>query len=361
MAHKDYYQTLGVSKSASKDEIKKAFRTLAHKYHPDKGGDAEKFKEVNEAYSVLSDEKKKAQYDQFGSADAGAGFGGGNPFGGGFGGFDFSGFQQGGQGGGFEFDIGDLFGDMFGGGRQTRAPRGSDIQVDLELSFEDAVFGKEHTFTLNKTSVCEHCGGDGAEKGSELLKCSTCDGKGKVKEIKSTIFGQFESASVCHTCHGKGKVPKVKCSVCKGHGVHRKPTEIKVKIPAGINAGEMVRLSGGGEAIEGGVSGDLYIRMHVKKHPVFTKVGENLLMDKKIKLTDALLGATYTVATLDGDISLKIPEGVTHGEVLKVKGKGVPYDGSRRGDILVRVLIDMPHKLSKNARKAIEDLKKEGL
>lgn len=358
---KDYYQTLGISKNASKDEIKKAFRTLAHKYHPDKGGDAEKFKEINEAYGVLSDDKKKASYDQYGSADAGAGFGGGNPFGGGgFGGFDFSGFQQGGQGGGFEFDMSDLFGDMFGGGKQSRAPRGSDIQVDLELSFEDAVFGKEHTFTLNKASVCEHCGGNGAEKGSELLKCSTCDGKGKVKEIKSTIFGQFESASTCPTCHGKGKVPKVKCSVCKGHGVHRKPTEIKVKIPAGINAGEMVRLSGGGEAIEGGASGDLYIRIQIKKHPVFKKEGLNLTMQKKIKLTDALLGADFDIETLDGILTLKIPEGIQYGEVLKIKGKGVPYDGLKRGDILVTVLFDTP-KLSRNARKIIEELKKEGL
>lgn len=360
---KDYYHILGVQKGASKDEIKKAFRTLAHKYHPDKGGDAEKFKEINEAYGVLSDEKKKASYDQYGSADAGAGFGGGSPFGGqgGFGGFDFSGFQQGGQGGSFEFDMGDLFGDMFGGGRQTRTPRGSDIQVDLELSFEDAVFGKEHTFTLNKTSTCDHCGGNGAEKGSELTKCSTCDGKGKVKEIKSTIFGQFESASICNTCHGKGKVPKVKCSVCKGHGVHRKPTEIKVKIPAGINAGEMVRLSGGGEAVEGGTPGDLYIRMHIKKHAYFSKVDHNLVMNKKIKLTDALLGTSYDIVTLDGTISLKIPEGIQHGEILKIKGKGVPYDGSRRGDILVHILIDIPHKLSKNAKKAIEELRTEGL
>ncbi|MHB1316398.1 MAG: molecular chaperone DnaJ [Minisyncoccota bacterium] len=365
MANKDYYQILGVSKSASKDEIKKAFRTLAHQHHPDKkGGDAEKFKEINEAYGVLSDDKKKAQYDQFGSADAGAGFGGGNPFGGqdgGFGGFDFSGFSQGGQGGSFEFDLGDMFGGMFGGGGQSRAPRGSDIQVDLEVSFEDAVFGKEHTFTLQKTSMCDTCSGTGAEKGTELEKCKTCDGKGKVREIKNTIFGQVESASICHTCHGKGKIPKVKCSVCKGHGVHRRPTEIKVKIPAGINSGEMLRLSGSGEAVEGGKSGDLYIKIHVKKHPLFTKSGNDLIMDRKIKLTDAILGITYDIETLDGKITLKIPEGISHGEILKIKGKGVPFDSSRRGDILVRVLVDIPHKLSKNARKAIEELRKEGI
>lgn len=357
---KDYYQILGVGRNASKEEIKKAFRTLAHKYHPDKGGDAEKFKEVNEAYGVLSDEKKKAQYDQFGSADAG-GFGGGNPFGGGFGGFDFSGFSQGGQGGSFEFDMGDLFGDMFGGGGRSRTPRGNDIQVDLELPFKDAIFGVEHTFTLNKVSVCDHCNGSGAEKGSELSTCPTCNGKGQVKEIKQTILGQFESVAQCHTCHGKGKVPKVKCPVCKGHGVHKKPTEIKVKIPAGIDAGQLVRLTGAGEAIEGGKSGDLYIRVRIKKHPLFTKAGNNLVMEKKIKLTDALLGAEFDIETLDGHGVLKVPEGIQYGEVLKIKGKGVPYDGSKRGDILVTILVDIPHKLSKNARKTFEELKKEGL
>ncbi len=358
---KDYYQTLGISKNASKDEIKKAFRTLAHKHHPDKGGDAEKFKEINEAYGVLSDDKKKASYDQYGSADAGAGFGGGNPFGGGggFGGFDFSGFQQGGQGGGFEFDMGDLFGDMFGGGRQARTPKGQDIQVDLELPFKDAIFGVTHTFTLNKTSSCEHCGGSGAEKGSDLSQCSTCNGKGQVKEVKNTFLGQFETAATCPTCHGKGKVPKVKCSVCKGHGVHKKPTEINVKIPAGIDVGQMVRMTGAGEAIEGGKAGDLYIRIQIKKHPVFKKEGLNLTMQKKIKLTDALLGAEFDLETLDGTLSFKIPDGIQHGEVLKIKGKGVPYDGSRRGDILVTVLFDTP-KLSRNAKKIIEELKKEG-
>jgi len=363
MANKDYYQILGVSKNASKEELKKAFRTLAHQHHPDKGGDAEKFKEINEAYGVLSDEKKKAQYDQFGSSDEGAGFGGGgNPFGqgGGFGGFDFSGFSQGGQGGSFEFDMGDLFGDMFGGGRQARAPRGSDIQVDLELPFKDAIFGIEHTFTLNKTSLCEHCGGSGAEKGSDLSQCSTCGGKGQVKEVKNTFLGQFESVATCPTCHGKGKVPKVKCPVCKGHGVHKKPTEIKVKIPAGIDAGQMVRMTGAGEAVEGGKAGDLYIRIQIKKHPVFKKEGLNLVIQKKVKLTDALLGASFDIETLDGMLTLKIPEGIQYGEVLLIKGKGVPYDGSKRGDILVTILFDTP-KLSRNTQKIIEDLRKEGL
>ena len=357
---KDYYQILGVQKGASEDEIKKAFRTLAHQHHPDKGGDAEKFKEINEAYGVLSDEKKKASYDQYGSADAGAGFGGGNPVGGGFGGFDFSGFQQGGRGGGFEFDMGDLFGDMFGGGRQARTPKGQDIQVDLELPFKDAIFGVTHTFTLNKTSSCEHCGGSGAEKGSDLSQCSTCHGKGQVKEVKNTFLGQFETAATCPTCHGKGKVPKVKCSVCKGHGIHKKPTEINVKIPAGIDAGQMVRMTGAGEAIEGGKAGDLYIRIQIKKHPVFKKEGLNLTMQKKIKLTDALLGAEFDLETLDGTLSFKIPEGIQHGEVLKIKGKGVPYDGSKRGDILVTVLFDTP-KLSRNVRKMVEELRKEGI
>ena len=205
---------------------------------------------------------------------------------------------------------------------------------------------------------------DSSIKGNMLIYCKYLKSKPiitKIKEIKSTIFGQFESASTCHTCHGKGKVPKVKCSVCKGHGIYRKPTEIIVKIPAGINPGEMIRLSGAGEAIEGGKSGDLYIRLHIKKHPVFTKVDHNLVMNKKIKLTDAILGTSYDITTLDGVISLKIPEGIQHGEILKIKGKGVPYDGSKRGDILVNIMIDIPHKLSKSAKKAIEELRTEGL
>lgn len=356
---KDYYEILGVDKKAQKEDIKKAFRTLAHKYHPDKkGGDDAKFKEINEAYSVLSDDQKRAQYDQFGQAGPNMGGGGA-----GFNGFDFSQFTQGGfnNGQGFEFDFGDIFGDVFGGTTRRQTKRGRDISIDIELSFEDSIFGAERTVLLNKVSKCDTCGGNGAEKGSEMVTCNTCNGKGSIREVKKTFFGQFESVAVCESCAGTGKVPKVKCHTCAGKGIYKKESEIKVKIPAGIDNGEMIRLTGGGEAVAGGQTGDLYIKIYVKKHAVYKKDGENLVMDLNVKLTDALLGGEQTVNTLDGEIKVKIPEGVTHGEILRIKGKGVPVSKHHRGDILIKVHLLVPKKLSKDARKTIELLKKEGL
>ena len=360
---KDYYHILGVDKKAGKDDIKKAFRTLAHKYHPDKKtGDDAKFKEINEAYSILSDDSKRQQYDTYGNTQGNpGGFQGGQSQGGaGFGDFDFSQFTQGGSGG-FEFDFGDVFGDVFGGGRRSQAKRGRDISIDIELPFEDSIFGAERTILLNKVSKCETCGGNGAEKGSELMTCSTCNGKGHIRELKRTFFGQFESTTVCEVCRGTGKVPKVKCHACRGQGIYKKESEIKVKIPAGIDSGEMIRLSGGGEAVSGGQSGDLYIKIYVKKHPVFRKDGPNLLMDLNVKLSDALLGGEQSVQTLDGEIKVKIPEGVTHGETLRIKGRGVQVDRGHRGDILIKLHILIPRRLSKEAKKAVESLKSEGL
>lgn len=356
---KDYYELLGIDKKASKDDIKKAFRTLAHKYHPDKKtGDDAKFKEINEAYSILSDDQKRAQYDQFGQAGP-QGFGGGQ--GGGFGDFDFSQFTQGGTGNGFEFDFGDIFGDVFGGGRRAQTKRGRDISIDQELSFEESIFGVERTVLLNKVSKCDTCSGTGAEKGSEMITCSTCNGKGSLREVKRTFFGQFETNTVCETCQGLGKVPKTKCGACYGKGILKKESEIKVKIPAGIENGEMIRLSGGGEAIAGGTTGDLYIKIYVKRHATFRKDGHNLVMDLGVKLTDALLGGEVVIKTLDGDIKVKVPEGVVHGEILRIKSKGVPMDKNHRGDILLKVSLVIPKKLSKETKKIIESLKNEGL
>jgi molecular chaperone DnaJ len=359
---KDYYKTLGVEKGASADDIKKAFRKLAHQYHPDKqGGNADKFKEVNEAYSVLSDEKKRAQYDQFGSAGPG-GFGGGAGFDPNGFGFDFSGFQQGGFGqGGVEFDLGDLFGDMFGGGRSRRQAKGSDIQVDVDITFEESVFGVERTITLNKMSVCQNCAGSGAKPGSKMKTCHTCAGKGRVTETRRSIIGSFQTTTTCPTCHGTGSEPEEKCPICKGSGVHKRNQEIKVKIPPGLEDGEMIRLTGAGEAISGGEPGDLYIRVHVKKHPLWRKEGQNLVAEVDIKLSDALLGATQALKTLDGDIALKIPEGTAEGEILRIKGKGVPTGRGSRGDALIVIHVTMPKRLSKDARKAIESLKNEGI
>ncbi len=356
---KDYYKTLGIEKNASQDEIKKAFRKLAHEHHPDKtGGDDKKFKEASEAYSVLSDEKKRQQYDTFGSADAG-GFGGGQ--GGGFGGFDFSGFQQGGN---MEFDLGDIFGEFFGGGRGGRrqqTPRGSDISIDIELTFKESIFGVEKDIRLNKLSQCEHCNGTGGEPSTEIVTCGKCHGDGKITETKNSIFGSFATQRTCPDCNGSGKIPKQKCKVCHGHTIHRKEHSLKVKIPSGIDNGEMVRLSGAGETAPHGTTGDLYIRAHVRPHKEIRKDGSNLVMKLSVKLTEALLGGERLIETLDGTLTLKIPAGVHFGEILRLKEKGVPVDGRRRGDLLVHVEIELPKKVSKSAAKLIEELKREGM
>jgi len=362
---KDYYKTLGVDKSASQEDIKKAFRKLAHEHHPDKGGNAEKFKEASEAYSVLSDDKKRAQYDTYGSAGpAGTGgFNGGQYQGqggfGGFEGFDFSGFN--GQGAeGFDFDLGDMFGDFFGGGRKKQK-KGRDITVDMELSFQESVFGAAKKIRLTKTSKCGSCGGTGAEKGSQMETCPICSGRGKIQEVKKSIFGNFMTERVCDNCSGTGKIPKVKCSTCRGYGILKKDEEYEVKIPADIDDGETIRLTGAGEAIKDGSSGDLYIRIRVKKNPLFEKEGKNLITELNIKLTDSILGAKYNLETLDGMIELKIPEGIAYGEILRVKGKGIPKENGGRGDLLVKINIKTPHHISKQAKKIFEELKNEGI
>ncbi len=359
---KNYYETLGIDKSATKDEVKKAFRTLAHKYHPDKkGGDEAKFKEVNEAYTILMDDKKRAEYDAYGrvfSDGQGPGPGAG---GGGFDGFDFSQFTQGGQGFGGDMNFGDIFSEFFGGGRGEKVKRGRDISIDVELSFEESIFGINKKILLNKTSQCQTCSGSGGAPGTEFLTCKTCNGKGKIREMRNTILGSFASERTCGTCNGHGKVPKEKCKTCAGAGVVRRENEISVKIPAGIEDGEMIRLTGAGEAITGGSPGDLYIKVHVKRHATFRKDGRNLVTDLKVKLSDALLGAEHNLQTLDGNVTLKIPAHVTFGEVLRIKGKGVPDDRNKRGDIMVRIIIELPKSLSRDARKKIEELKREGI
>lgn len=363
---KDYYNILGVEKNADKEDIKKAFRKLAHEYHPDKkSGNESKFKEVSEAYSVLSDDKKRAEYDTYGQTFAGGGPSGAGGQGQGFGGFDFSGF--GGQGAGFdfsqngfEFDLGDLFGDFFGGGRE-RVKRGRDISIDLELPFSEAIFGTERKILLNKTSVCRECRGSGARLGTEMRTCPKCNGKGKIHETKRSILGSFSTVRACDECAGKGKIPREKCPVCRGFGVLRKEEEISVVIPAGIDDGEMIRLTGGGEAVQTGTPGDLYIKVHVKRHPTFKKDGNNITTDLSLKLSSAILGEEFSLQTLDGEIKIKIPEGVSHGEVLRVRGKGVPYEKNRRGDLLIRLHIKLPNKLSKDARQLVEALRREGI
>ena len=361
---KDYYNVLGVDKRASGDDIKKAFRKLAHKYHPDKGStDEAKFKEITEAYSVLSDDKKRREYDTYGQAFAGStgsrqAGGQGNPFGG----FDFSGFQQGFGGQGAEFDFGDIFGDIFSGrGGRQQVARGRDISIDLEISFKDAVFGTTRTVLIAKVSTCQLCKGNGAKPGTELEKCTTCNGSGRVHETRNSILGQFTSVRACTACDGSGKIPKEKCPECKGHGVLRKQEEIRINIPAGIDNGEMIRMQGQGEAIKTGIAGDLYVKIHVKSHATFRRDGSNLIMNLPVKLTDALLGTTASVETLEGKtLEVKIPPMKRAEELLRVAGKGIPLEGAR-GDLIIRLEVALPHKLSGKARKVVEDLKTEGL
>ena len=353
----DYYKTLGVPRDASKEEIKQAFRKLAHKYHPDKkDGDEKRFKEVSEAYAVLSNDTKKAEYDAYGKtfSDGGAG---------GFGGFDFSG-ARGGQGASFEFDFGDIFGefsDIFGkqGGARTR--RGNDISIDIQIPFRDAVFGTERKVLITKASVCSACRGTGAKPGTEYVTCTACNGKGKMHETKQSILGTFTSVKVCGTCRGTGKVPKERCARCRGQGIVRDQEELSVAVPPGINDGEMIRMGGAGEAVRGGVAGDLYVKVHVRQDPLFSKEGANVFMTLPLKLTDALVGGKRTVHTLDGDIEITVPSGVSFGQLLRVKGKGVPLGEKKRGDLFIKIDITLPTKLSRKAKKAVETLKEEGI
>lgn len=360
---KDYYDILGVSKNSSKEEIKKAFHKAAHKYHPDKNnGDDKKFKEVNEAYQTLSDDQKKAQYDRFGAGYQNMG-GGAGGYNGGFNpndyGFDFSGFSQGFEGA----DLGDIFSDFFGGGgnRRSQQKRGRDITTEMNITFEESIFGIEREVIITKTSTCNSCIGTGAKSGTKMKKCSTCNGQGSIRENKQTILGVMSTQKVCTTCEGQGEIPEEKCPHCKGHGVERRDENISIKIPAGINNGEMVRLSQMGEAVRGGVSGDLYIRVYVSKHKLFSREGNNLILPLSIKLTDALLGIDYTIETLDGNVTIKIPAGINHGEILRVKEKGVPLGKSKRGDLLIPIKIAIPQKLSKKEKELIVELQKEGL
>lgn len=354
----DFYTVLGVDKKASKDEIKKAFHKLAHKYHPDKpGGDEKRFKEVSEAYAVLSDEKKRAEYDAYGRTFAGSG-------GQGFDGFDFSQFSGFGGGQGFEINIDDLFGgfsDIFGGGRGRREKRGRDISIDIELSFKESIFGVERRILLTKDVSCSRCAGSGAEPGTKLKTCDTCGGKGTIVESQRSPFGVFSVSRECHTCHGRKQVPEKACTHCRGRGVERKEEEVAVSVPPGIENGQVVRLAQMGEAITGGKPGDLYVKLHVAPDQRFRREGYHLLTDLPIKVTDALLGAEYTVETLEGPHALTIPPLKSIDELVRVKGKGVPMGSGKRGDLIVRLRVEFPHKLSREAEELLKRLKGEGI
>lgn len=354
----DYYKILGIEKNASKDEVKRAFRKLAAKYHPDKKtGDEAKFKEISEAYSTLSDDKKRSEYDMYGRSYAGGAGPQNGQWGGGFGG----GFQ-----GGVEFDLNDIFqgfGDIFGGGRSTgrRNARGNDISVDIELTFQEAIFGTKRTLRIMKHSTCSTCTGTGAKTGSGTTTCTTCNGNGQIRETRQSILGQFATVRECTTCMGTGKIPKEKCAACGGVGVKRAEDTIDIAVPPGIEPGEMIRMTGRGEGVQNGTPGDLYIKVHVQRHATIVRQASNLETSLRVKLSDALLGADYKVETLDGPVDIKIPAGVKHGEILRIKGKGVPTQGSHRGDFHVKIQIDIPGSLSRNAKRLIEELRNEGI
>lgn len=350
MANKDYYEILGLQKGASDDEIKRAFRKLAIKYHPDKNqGNAEaeaKFKEINEAYQVLSDPEKKSRYDQFGTADFdGSGFGSG-----GFGGFDFSDM------GGF----GDIFESFFGGGSSSRRrngpTKGADMEYSLNLTFEEAVFGVEKELTINRSENCEDCKGSGAKAGTTPKTCPVCNGAGQVRVQRQTPLGSFVSTSTCDKCGGKGNVVDSPCTTCAGRGKIRKSRKINVKIPAGVDTGNVMPLRGQGEhGSNDGPPGDLYIRINVARSSKFDRRGNDIFIDTHISMGKATLGTEITVPTVDGDVKYTIPAGTQSGTMFRLKGKGVPrVNSSGRGDQYVKVIVDIPKSLTTKQKEALE-------
>lgn len=353
---RDYYEVLGVGKTASDDEIKKAFRKLAVKYHPDKeGGDETKFKEANEAYEVLKDKQKRQRYDQFGHAGVGGASGGGSAGGNPFEGFNFNGqdinFDFGGGGA-----FGDIFSQFFGGGQQTYGPtKGRDVETRVTLEFEEAVFGKEVNLSLNLDDECSHCKGTTVEPGHDMKTCPTCKGAGQQVRVMNTMFGPIQQAVTCPECKGKGKIPEMVCTKCHGSGVERREQTVKVKIPAGIDDGATIRLREHGEAIGGGAKGDLYVHIRVKAHKKFTREGDLILSEEHIDMVNAALGTEIDVETVDGVVTMKIPAGTQSGTDFKLSGHGVPHlRGDSRGAHIVSVLVDTPTKLSKKQRELLE-------
>lgn len=345
MSKRDYYEVLGVDKSISGKDLKKAYRRVAMKYHPDRNPDdkeaEEKFKEANEAYEVLSDSEKRAAYDQYGHRAFEGGMGGG----GGFGGAE-----------GFADAFGDIFGDIFGGGRgRQRGPApGNDLQYNLELDLEQAVKGAEVEITIPNIVSCKPCNGSGAKPGSKVNTCQTCGGAGQVRVQQ----GFFAVQQTCPHCQGKGKTIADPCTSCRGQGVVRENKTLNVKVPAGVDNGDRIRLSGEGEASrEGGVAGDLYVSIHVRQHRLFERDGKNLHCDVPISFVDAALGGELEVPTLDGKVKLKIPAETQTGKMFRLRGKGVkPVRGGNIGDMLCRVVVETPVNLNKQQKELLEQL-----
>lgn len=357
---RDYYEVLGVDKNASAADIKKAYKKMARKYHPDLNRDnpkaaEEKFKEVNEAYDVLKDPQKKAQYDQFGHAAFDGGMGSGA---GGFGGFGQGGF--GGFGGGGE-GFGDIFDMFFGGGgrrsRQAGPERGNDLRYDLEISFEEAAFGKEVELNIPRTENCTTCHGTGAAPGTQPETCPDCHGSGTRQTVQNTPFGRMVNQTTCNRCHGTGKIVKNTCSDCHGTGHKKVKRKIEVKIPKGVDQGARVRVSGGGEAGKlGGPNGDLYVYIFIKEHKVFKRDGYDVIVEVPVTFVQASLGAKVQVPTLDGPVDVKIPAGIQSGKILRLRGKGVPHlRDSSRGDEHVVIKVLTPQNLNQRQKELLQE------
>lgn len=366
---KDYYNILGVPKNATQEEVKKAFHKLAHKHHPNKGGDEKKFKEINEAYQVLSNQEKRAQYDQFGQV-----FEGGMPGGQGGQGFDPNWFwaNSRAQGANVEFDLGDLgdiFGDFFGGGRQSkRATRdvrkGGDIKIELEIPLEETLKETRKIFSLKKQIVCSRCDGKGAEPGTKINECVSCRGIGQVQQIRRTILGSFTQTAVCPECGGEGQRPEKPCNVCRGEGRIKEDEDIEIIIPAGVDSGQIIKVSNkGNSGRRGGKAGDLYVRISVKPNSVFKRQGDDINTSIQINLTQATLGDEIEVQTLaKTKILLNIPEGTESGKIFRISGKGIPhFNQGGIGDMYIEIIVKIPKKLSKRQKELLEELKKEGL
>ena len=368
---RDYYEVLGVNKNATDDELKKAYRKLAKKYHPDANPDnkkeaEEKFKEVNEAYETLSDPQKRRMYDQFG-ADGPQGFGGGQgPFGqGGYYSYSSSGFN------GFDDfgDLGDIFSSFFGGGfggrsstkKQNGPRKGADLNLRMEITFEQAFSGVEKEITVTRNETCDNCHGTGAKPGTSVTKCTMCNGTGQVTQVQNTILGQMQTRRTCTACHGTGEVIKEPCDICHGRGTVRKQPRIKVKIPAGIDDNQTVVLRGEGEPGEkGGPKGDLYITVRIKKHSIFTRSGNNVMCEVPITITQATLGADLEIPMVDGTKEIyKIPDGTQTGTKFVIKNKGFKsVNSSSVGDFVFTVKVQTPKKLTKEQRELLVQLAK---
>jgi molecular chaperone DnaJ len=357
LAKRDYYEVLGLSKNASEAEVKKAFRTLARQYHPDANQNdpnaAEKFKEINEAHQVLSDADKRAKYDQFGHAADQMGGMGGNPFEG------FGGAGGAGGAGGF----GDIFDMFFGGGmggrqRQRGPERGDDLQYELELALEEAAFGVRKEIRIPRTESCETCHGSGAKPGTQPVTCSKCRGTGQVQVQQNTVFGRFVNVTTCDRCRGEGKIIENPCSACRGRGLVQKMHTVEVNIPGGVDTGSRLRMSGYGEnGQRGGPPGDLYIVMRVKPDSRFQRQDDDLISEVAVSTTQAALGTTVEVPTLDGPEQVRIPEGTQHGDTIRLKGKGVKHlRGNGRGDQHVVVSIKVPTRLTERERELLHEL-----